>query len=180
MIHSASQSERERERELLSDSFGQPNSQSERERESYWVNLNKDQRERGTFIILESHFQWDKERETKREKEREIRNTLSWALELSRSICDEGRDCDCDLRDCDCDLSSMICDLWWGASYGDDDNGRAIAMMTMGELRRPRSEYWGFGLVLPFWYRGSVLGVFFFLTNTVYFFWFVLLLLCKL
>ena len=79
MIHSTSQSERERE--LLSDSFGQPNNKSERERESYWVNLNKDQRERGKFIILESHFQWDKERETEREKEREIRNTLNWAPE---------------------------------------------------------------------------------------------------
>ena len=113
MIHSASQIAKYRERE----------------RESYWVNLNKDQRERETFITLESHFQWDKERETEREKEREIRNTLSWApeaptatargelstggLELSRSICNEGRDydCDCDRRDCDCDLLSTICDL---------------------------------------------------------------------
>ena len=43
-----------------------------------------------------------------------------------------------------------------------DDDGRATATTTMGELRRPRSEYWGFGLVLPFWYRGSVLGFFFF------------------
>ena len=61
------------------------------------------------------------------------------------------------------------------------DEGQATATMTMGELRRPRSEYWGFGLVLPFWYRGSVLGFFFFfLINTVYCFWFVLLLLCKL
>ena len=42
------------------------------------------------------------------------------------------------------------------ASYGDDDDGQAMAMTT-------RSKYWGFfGLVLPFWYRGSVLGFFFF------------------
>ena len=48
-------------------------------------------------------------------------------------------------------LRSVIC-----------DEGQATATMTMGKLRRPRSEYWGFGLVLPFWYRGSVLGFFFF------------------
>ena len=43
-----------------------------------------------------------------------------------------------------------------------DDDGRGMATTKMGELRRSRSKYWGFGLVLPFWYRGSVLGVFFF------------------
>ena len=48
-------------------------------------------------------------------------------------------------------LQSVIC-----------DEGQATATTTMGELRRSRSEYWGFGLVLPFWYRGSVLGFFFF------------------
>ena len=74
MIHSASQS-----KTGVIHSASQIANQ--RERESYWVNLNKDQRERWTFIILESHFQWDEERETEREKEREIRNTLNWAPE---------------------------------------------------------------------------------------------------
>ena len=38
-----------------------------------------------------------------------------------------------------------------------------MATTTRSELRRLRSEYWGFfGLVLPFWYRGYVLGFFFF------------------
>ena len=58
-----------------------------------------------------------------------------------------------------------------------------MATTTMGELRRLRSEYWVFGLVLPFWYRGSILGFFFFfffLINTVYCFWYVLFWLCKL
>ena len=90
-------------------------------------------------------------------------------------ICDEGSDCDCDLRDYDCDLPSTICNLRGGASYVDDD-GRATAT---GER------------VLGFWFGFAVLvqrlciGVFFLffyflLINTVYCFWFVLLLLCKL
>ena len=37
----------------------------------------------------------------------------------------------------------------------------------MGELSYSDDDDWGFGLVLPFWYRGSVLGFFFFLINTV-------------
>ena len=41
-----------------------------------------------------------------------------------------------------------------GASYGDDDEERA----TTTEER----VLGFFGLVLPFWYRGSVLGFFFF------------------
>ena len=60
---------------------------------------------------------------------------------------------------CDCDLRSVMRGEL--RRVGDDD-GRAPTMTTMGELRRPRSEYWGFGLVLPFWYKGSVLGGFFF------------------
>ena len=54
-------------------------------------------------------------------------------------------------------------------SYGDDDEDQATTTTRRSELRRPRNEYWGFfGLVLPFWYRGSILGFFFFfLINTV-------------
>ena len=72
--------------------------------------------------------------------------------------------CDCNLR------SAMRGEL---RRVGDDD-GRATT--TMGELRRPRSEYWGFGLVLPFWYRGSVLG--FFLFFVIFYKHSILLLVC--
>ena len=63
---------------------------------------------------------------------------------------------------CDCDLLSMICDKGRATTMRGE---RAMAMMR-SKLRQPRSEYWGFfGLVLPFWYRGSILV--FFLINTV-------------
>ena len=63
MIHSASQSERG-----VIHSASQ--SERKRERESYWVNLNKDQRERDVHYFRKSHFQWDKERERLRRWER--------------------------------------------------------------------------------------------------------------
>ena len=66
------------------------------------------------------------------------------------AICDEGRATTSQRR------------RW--ASYGDDDDGRVTA------TKKQVLGFCHFGLVLPFWYRGSVLGgffLFFFYKNSI-------------
>ena len=71
--------------------------------------------------------------------------------DLSRSICDEGRDCDCD-----CDLrSAMRGELRLRrASYGDDNDGRVTA------IEKQVLGFWfGFAVLLQ---RLCIRGFFFF------------------